>query len=440
VHTISYRDGLGTRGYQERRSFLLAGALVGLLAATACGQEEKAAKPAAPTEFAYVLSNGYGLDDKMPTDRKVFENLLVNMKKSGFNTIHCVHRDWRVELCRKHGVKMMIDVLAWKEGALTDIRRPEQRDAVKKICEASRKDDAIWGYNLWNESLSFFGNPDDKDIDAYVAMLKEWDPTHPVWMGTRTVTYANSPKSRPGVHGYYDYAWQRGFQWHFADLAWYHKYVPSQDGFIGRWEQGSDYERNAFSLNTSIAFGTKVTIWFIGGPFDKDGNIDKKHRFHHLVQLGQDTMKLYPEIGKIGRPSEVYSTATTKTHDNKDRSEKDRAANKGVPWALTPFPEGFWFTIHEGESLAGFFRYPEGEDAVFVANNNAFAKQKVIFSLHENARNDKTRIELFDRQTGRWVELKANKDRHSFDLQPGGGELLRIHERKAIALPKKEQK
>ena len=140
------------------------------------------------------------------------------MRKSGFNAIHCIYRDWRVELCRKHNVKMMIDVLAWKEGGGTDIRRPEQRDAVKKICAKVRGDDAVWGYNLWNEALPYFGNPDDKDIDAYIALLKEWDPTHPVWMGTRTVSYANAPKAKPGVHGYYDYAWQRGFNWHFADL------------------------------------------------------------------------------------------------------------------------------------------------------------------------------------------------------------------------------
>ena len=94
-----------------------------------------------------------------------------------------------------------------------------------------------------------------------------------------------------------------GFNHHFADLQWYFKYVPTQDGCIGRWEQGSNYNWNSYSLNTSIGFGTKVTIWFIGGPFDKEGNIDPKHRFHHLVKVGQETQKLYPELGKIGRPT-----------------------------------------------------------------------------------------------------------------------------------------
>jgi len=174
--------------------------------------------PTLPREFAFTLSNGYGGFDDFSSDPATFEHLLVNMKKAGFNTIYCVHRDWRVELCRKHGIKMMVDVLAWKEGVETDIRRNErQRARVKQICEKSRGDDAIWGYNIWNDQLAGFGHPDGKNIDDYIRMLKQWDPTHPVWMGTYRVSYANGPKAKPGVHAYYDYAWQRGFAWHFAD-------------------------------------------------------------------------------------------------------------------------------------------------------------------------------------------------------------------------------
>lgn len=385
--------------------------------------------PAAPKEFAFVLSNGYGEGDHFSSDPRVFENLLVNMRKSGFNTIHCVYRDWRLELCRKHNVKMMIDVLAWKEGGGTDIRKPDQRVVVKKICEKVRGDDAVWGYNLWNEALSFFGNPDGKDIDTYVTMLKEWDPTHPVWMGTRTVTYANAPKSRPGVHGYYDYAWQRGFLWHFADLQWYFKHVPTQDGYIGRWDQGSNYHWNSYSLNTSLAFGNKVVIWFIGGPFDKEGNVDPKHRFFHLIKVGQETQKLYPELGKIGRPSAVYSTPTTKTHDNKDRG-KDKDADGGVPWRLTPFPRDHWFQVHGGEVLAGFFRYASGEDAVFLANHNAYARQEVAFSILESSGAAK-RVSLLDRETGRWRDLTPREGRYEFPLNPAGGELLRLERAKS---------
>lgn len=392
---------------------------------SASDEKKKPTSPPAPKEFAFVLSYGYGEHDCHPSDQKVFENLLINMKKSGFNCIHCIYRDWRVELCRKHGIKMMVDVLAWKEGAQTDIRKPEQRKIVKKICEKCRGDDAIWGYNLWNETLSFFGHPDGKNIDEYIAMLRRWDPTHPIFVGTRTVVAANLLKQNPGIHGYYDYAWHRGFMWHYADLIWYFRHVPKQDGYIGRWEQGSNYNWNSYSLNTSICFGTKVTIWFIGGPFDKEGNIDPRHRFHHLVKIGHETMPLYTELGKFGRPTHVYSTITTRTHDNKERNKAKDRDNKGAPWGLTPFPSEYWFKVRSGEILAGFFKYPSGDDAVFIANHNAFIKQHVAFSIE--AKN--VTVEIFDRSSKRWRQLEAKEGRYEFILRPAGGELLRIRGR-----------
>jgi hypothetical protein len=373
--------------------------------------------PALPKEFAFTLNNGYGGFDDFSSDPAVFENLLVNMKKAGFNTIYCVYRDWRVELCRKHGIKMMVDVLAWKEGVETDIRRNEQQRArVKQICEKSRGDDAIWGYNLWNETLSFFGHPDGKNIDDYIRLLKQWDPTHPVWMGTYRVSSANAPKARPGVHAYYDYAWQRGFHWHFADLKWYSNYVPGQKGVIGQWEMGSDYARNSYKLNTSIPFGLKVMIWFIGGPFDAKGNVDPKHRFYHLVKIGQEMSPLYGELGKFGMPTAVYSTPTTK-------SETNQAKTPGLPWNLQGFPEGHWLRVVEGEVLCGFFRYANGDDAIYVANHNAFADQQVRIILQGDAVKNAT-LEIFDRSAGQWKKL--DKAKGTFPLRAAGGELLRV--------------
>ena len=67
------------------------------------------------------------------------------MKKTGFNTIHCVYRPWRLPLCRKHRVKMMVDILAWKDDVKMDIRRPKQRPDVEAMCRKLRGSDAIWG-------------------------------------------------------------------------------------------------------------------------------------------------------------------------------------------------------------------------------------------------------------------------------------------------------
>jgi len=413
----------------KRTRKMTAGRVLLLWALAFAGSFARAAEPAAkieaaplPQEFAFTLNNGYGQGVKFPSDPAVFENLLINMKKAGFNTIYCVYKDWRLPLCKKHGVKMMIDVLAWHEDAETDIRRNEpQRARVKAICEKVRGEDAVWGYNIWNEKLSYFGYPDDKSIDDYILMLKKWDPTHPIWMGTYQVIYANAPKSKPGVHGYYDYHWQRGFHWHFAALQWYRGYVPSQGGVFGRWMLGSDYHRNSYTLNTSIPFGLKVVIWFIGGPFDAEGNVDPNHRFHHLVKIGQEMHRLYPEIGKIGMPKAVYSTPTTKWHDNQDK-EKD------VPWRLTPFPEDHWLQVAGGEAVCGFFKYPSGEDAIYVANHNAFAPQEMALALRGPGTENAV-LELFNRRTGAWDPLEKKGGVHVFALRAAGGELLRVRGR-----------
>ncbi len=391
---------------------------------TLYAEDQTAAKtvvpgPALPTEFAFTLNNGYGQGCKFPTNAVVFENLLVNMKKAGYNTIYCVYKDWRVPLCKKHGIKMMVDVLAWHDDAKTDIRRnEEQRAAVKAICQKCRGNDTIWGYNIWNETMSHFGYPDSKNIDHYIQLLKTWDPTHPVWMGTYRVSYANAPKSKPGVHGYYDYHWQRGFIWHFADLQWYRGYVPSQDGVFGRWMLGSDFNRNSYTLNTSIAFGLKTVIWFIGGPFDAEGNIDPGHRFYHLVRIGQEMHKLYPELGKIGRPGAVYSTTTVKTQENKDKP-------LDVPHRLPAFPEDFWMQVEAGEAVIGFFEYHDGTDALYVANHNAFAPQKMTIKL-AGPTVKKASVEIFDRERGEWRKLKPSGGTVTFDLRAAGGELLRV--------------
>ena len=398
------------------------------LAVSLYGQEQAPkdagmADPALPTEFAFTLNNGYGQGCKFPTNAAVFENLLVNMKEAGFNTIYCVYKDWRVPLCKKHGIRMMVDVLAWYDDAKTDIRRnEEQRATVKSICEKSRGNDSIWGYNIWNETMSHFGYPDGKNIDHYITLLKTWDPTHPVWMGTYRVNYANAPKSKPGVHGYYDYHWQRGFHWHFADLQWYRGYVPSQNGVFGRWILGSDYNRNSYTLNTSIPFGLKTVIWFIGGPFDAEGNIDPGHRFYHLVKIGREMHKHYPELGKIGRPLAVYSTPTVKTQENKDKP-------LDVPHRLPAFPADSWLQVESGEAVVGFFKYPDGTDAVYVANHNAFAPQKMVLKLAGPTVGE-TSAELFDRGTGEWRKLEASSGSVTFDLRTAGGELLRVKGRR----------
>jgi hypothetical protein len=355
-------------------------------------------------------SPGYGTVDHFPQTETAFDDLLGKLKAAGYNVIHCVYRDWRIPICRKHGVKMMIDVLAWQGDALTDIRREAQQPTVKALCEKVRNESAVWGYNLWNERLDYFGRPGDKGINDYLAMLREWDPTHPVWVGTYRNYYPQTVTGNPGVFAYYDYHWQRGMDWHFANLSWYQGLLNDRNAWLGRWMMVSDYNRNSYTLNTSLAFGLKVGIWFIGGPWSpKTGQWNPNY---HTIHIGRDRQRLWPELMKIGRPITVFSTATTKTPDNKVKPP-------GVPKHLKPFPTDYWLQVKCGEVVVGFFKYPSGDDALYVANHNAFQEQRVVLA-------GAPRLSLFDRATGLWQLLPVENGTVAFALPAAGGELLRV--------------
>ncbi|MDP6505920.1 MAG: hypothetical protein QF886_20020, partial [Planctomycetota bacterium] len=178
--------------------------------------------------------------DEFPLDEKEFERMLVLLKGAGFNTVHCVYKDWRHELFKKHKMKMMVDVLAWKAPSETDIRRSDaQRARIKANCIKSRGSDGIWGYNLWNERLDWFG--DFKKLDLYIRILRTWDPTHPVWVGTYTYYHAERFESSPGVNAWYDYHWSRGMHWHFKMLHYYRGVSKKRSGTMGKWRKDAGY-------------------------------------------------------------------------------------------------------------------------------------------------------------------------------------------------------
>jgi len=379
-------------------------------------------KPApAPKEFANVFSVGYGTVDHFPKDEAEFEKLLVNLKGAGYNTIHCVYSDSHLELCRKHGMKMMIDVLAWHEGAESDIRRPAQQARVRDICKKVQGDDAVWGYNLWNERLDKFSPGGVNACNRLLYLLRKWDPTHPVWVGTYMTFLKGSLTTNPGCYGYYDYPWQRGMKKHFMYLKGWQRHVEKEDAYLGRWILRMDYNRCMYSLNTSVAFGLKTCIWFICGPWHPAN--PQWNDKHFLCQVGREMQTLWPELGKIGRPIEVYTTPTVKTEKNEDKA-------KGNPAGILGIPEDFWMQVKNGEALVGHFKYDDQHDALYVANHNAFVGQKMVLEFQGNGGGKPLKVELFDRKAGEYVEMKLSGKTTAFDLGPGGGELLRISRRK----------
>ena len=387
----------------------------------------RAQPPALPSEFAFVFSLPYAIGDEFPLDPKEFERMLVLLKSAGFNTVHCVYKDWRHELFRKHQMKMMVDVLAWKAPSKTDIRRnEEQRALVKANCLKARGSDAIWGYNLWNERLDWAG--DLKQFDLLLRMLRTWDPTHPVWVGTYTYYHAESYPTSPGVHGYYDYHWQRGHHWHFNMLNYYRGLVKKRRGRMGRWMGLDGYNRSLFTLNTSIAYGLKTGMWFIGGPY-ASREPDTKKRWndgYFLNRIGRHMQPTYKLIGKMGNPADVYSTPTRRSAANIKKEFK-------IPDKTTAFPEDHWLQIKQGEALCGFFMLPDKSDVVWVANHNAYAWQGVVMELKQQGE-QRIVVSQFDRSNSRWSVIGSPPE-INFPLPPADARVFRFERVKATDTP-----
>ena len=351
--------------------------------------------PPLPTEFALTFSMPYGQGDEFPREPEEFDRMLGLLKSAGFNTVHCPYTDWRHELFKKHKMKMMVDVLAWKPPVEADIRDPAQRPKVKQMCLAVKGSDAIWGYNLWNERLDWCGS--FEHLDGWIRMLRTWDPTHPVWVGTYRYLYCEHYPSYPGVHAWYDYHWSRGMGWNLKMLNFYRDIAAKRNGSMGKWILVHDYNRNLYTLNTSIAHGVKTVLFFIGGPYGAR-EPDPAKRWDedsYMVRLGRHMQPLYGLIGQMGLPTAVYSTPTSRTPDNKDMDPVQ-------PADTTAFPDGHWLEVKQGEVICGFFDLPDGSEVVYIANHNAFAWQGLVLAIEQN---DKARriLSEFDRSTGQWI-------------------------------------
>ena len=152
---------------------------------------------------------------------------------------------------------------------------------------------------------------------------------------------------------------------------------------MGKWLLRMDYNRDLYTLNTSIAHGVKVVLWFIGGPYNaREKEIAMRWHEDHLVRIGRHMQSLYGLIGQMGMPQAVYSTPTRRT-------AADQEKEPGLPKGTQPFPDGHWLQIKKGEVLCGFFKIPgpsedDEEDVVYVCNHNAMAAQDVSMTLRQS--------------------------------------------------------
>ena len=398
-----------------------AAACVAAWAPCACpraGAGERARpRPPRPAELASVFSFGYA-GDRMPKDDGRFEELLRKIKAGGFNVVHCTWTPRRLALCRKHGVRMMVDLLAADVGHHVY----KNVEGVRALCGTLRGDAAVWGYNTWNDNVGKTTAGRQRDLDN----VRAWDPTHPAYCGTYR-TYGMRRLTRVDVFGYYDYHWKRAPQYHFPHLLTYRAWAVQREACFYRWvwvESGipgkGNLNRSLYTVNTSIACGLKGVLWFLGTRLLDARTLQWTTTGGDIVQVNRQVMPLRREIMRIGNPAAVYSTPVTKTAN--DRPLPDGKAGEMPPGLeKSGFPADFRLQPGGGEFVLGVFRDDRKRDAVFVANHNAYAAQDVVLKLARPAR-----VSLFDRKRGEWQALPVEDNAIRFKLAPAGGELLRF--------------
>lgn len=436
-----------------------------------------------PEEFAMVFSFGY-VNDFMPKDEQTFERVLGNMKRTGINTIHCKYFEWRQRLCEKHGVRMMIDLavpehdlkkaplcspdeveptadlsataekfaalkkeldtvnaeiatvekelklapdkkeLEGKRAAFVDRKQRLEKDKslliganVKAICLKARNSKGVWGYGLWYDN-----GTSGAFLNHAVEKLRVWDPTHVTFVGSYRHAGLETVTINPGCYGWYDYHWQRGILWHYLDMKVLQELCARRNAIAGCYAGYSGFNQDLFTVNQCIASGVKMAIWFIGGPLSRDTY--EWNDNHDLVRVAAEFRHMYGEIGQMGPCLAYYSTPVTRNHANQPLPAPV------IPRWFQPFPPDHWARVVTGEAMMGFFQYPDGTDAFYLANHNAFAPQKMTLALKNTAGAQPLRIEQFDRKAGQWKPLATKHGMVSFELAPGGGELLRVTGRK----------
>jgi hypothetical protein len=368
-----------------------------------------------PPEFALVFSFGYSAD-KMPPEDERFEDLLKKIKDAHFNVIHCPHTDKRLALCKKHGIKMMVDLLIEPHHVY---KNPK---ATQELCEKLKGNPDVWGYNIWNDGFGKTVEGRVRDINN----VRQWDPTHPAYCGTYRVI-GMSKLHNPDVFGYYDFHWKRGPAQHFPHLLAYSNWAKERNAIFYTWlsctsgqpGQGN-FNRSLYSANSGIACGLKGVMWFLADDMMNQKTLEWTEIGRDIIKVQKELAPLTKELTKLGHPTAIYSTPITKSMNN-DPIKEDKKPSYPSGLDGRAVPKDFWLQPAAGEFMFGVFQDDQKRDCVFLANNNAYREQKVELRLV-----GKSSATLFDRTKGSWQKLEVKNEMIQFALAPGCGELLRF--------------
>jgi len=252
--------------------------------------------------------------------------------------------------------------------------------------------------------------------------VRTWDPTHPAYCGGYR-DYQLKKLTNADVLGYYDFHWRRGVSGHLGghpltllNLARQHNSIYYSWFATSSGQAGEDnYRKSLWSANVGIACGLKGILWFLApmNPKTCQWTAEKDD----IAKVNRSILPMAAELARLGNPTEVYSTP--RTRDMTGAALPPDQAGK-EPGGFKAFAPDGWVQPAGGEFLLGLFPVAPGK-AVFVANHNALGPQDVKLKFTPPAK-----VSRFDRAAAQYKPLDAPGGVVSFQLEAGGGELLRV--------------
>jgi len=378
--------------------------------------EKKMQAARRPKTYLAIFMNGYG-GDPMPKDPKQFDKLLsVVVGQGHFNAVLCKYTPQREAACRKHKVRMVVDLLADGHHVYKN----------PKACEALlgrlRGNPTIAAYHVWADRFGSQGAGRTRDIDNVHA----WDPTHATYAGTYR-GYGIEHLAKSDFISFYDFSWKRGPHKNFPDLLAAWKTARAHGNRLGRYcttDAGLPGKGNPNRLlyiqTTSIACGLRGAMWHIGSRIMDMNTFTFNQYGKDLAAVNAWLAPMRAEIAKIGLPTAIYSTPWTT--DWNHRPVPVKGGETAMPPGLekNPFPADFWLQPVSGEFLLGVSKYDGADkDVVFLANHDAYSEQGVTLKL---TRPVKPRV--FSRKTRTDEALRGTDGAIRFRLDAAGGAIL----------------
>ena len=369
-----------------------------------------------PKTYIAIFINGYG-GDPMPKDPAEFARLLEAITARGhFNAVLCKYTPQREAVCRKHKVRMVVDLLA---DGVHVYRNPKECEA---LLAKLRDNPTVVAYHLWADRFGKTGAGRARDINN----VHVWDPTHATYIGTYK-NYGLNYLAKSDFVSYYDFSWKRGPDKNFRNLMSAWKTAAVHDNRIGRYcttDAGLPGKGNPNRLlyiqTTSIAFGLRAAMWHIGSRIMDMKTFQFNQYGKDLAGVNAWIEPMRGEIAKIGLPRAIYSTPWTTDWNHRPVPQKPGQAVMPPGLENSRFPEGFWIKPLAGEFVMGVSKYGGSDkDVVFIANHDAYGEQDVKLKLTRPVKG-----RLFNRKTRKYDEMPTAGGTITLKLEPAGGAIV----------------